>query len=101
MVMPVSVPVQTREMSEQRRCSLLPPTITGAVLYHSMMHLEEQEEAVAVGNKESEVETTADLGQYTPPLMLCPLRAGPGLYCCLTTSQQKVRTIQLRSESRQ
>ncbi|XP_037829805.1 uncharacterized protein LOC108246840 isoform X2 [Kryptolebias marmoratus] len=99
MVMPVSVPVQTRGMSEQRRCSLRPPAIGGAVLYHSLMHLEEQEDAVARGNKDGKVVITADLGRYTPPPMLCPQRAGSGLFCSLATrSQQRAQTIQLRNE---
>uniref|UniRef100_A0A8D3E3I2 Transcriptional-regulating factor 1-like n=1 Tax=Scophthalmus maximus TaxID=52904 RepID=A0A8D3E3I2_SCOMX len=81
MVMPVSVPVPPRggaqrRGGQRRRGRHLPPATGGAVLYRSMMHLEEEEE-------EDEV-------HYTPPPMLCPLRAGPGLYCSLTTRRQQL-----------
>lgn len=100
MVIPVSVPVQIRGTSEQKQCNLLPSTINGAVLYRSLMHLEEQEDAAAMGNKDGRLVITADLGHYTPPPMLCPERAGSGLHYSLTTKRkQRVRTIQLKSES--
>ncbi|XP_013879773.1 uncharacterized protein LOC106529016 [Austrofundulus limnaeus] len=99
MVIPVSIPVQTRGTSEQKQCSLLPSTISGAVLYRSLMHLEEQQEAVARGNKDGRSIITADLGHYTPPPMLCPQRAGSGLHYSLTTNRkQRVQTIQQKNE---
>ncbi|KAM4711401.1 uncharacterized protein FYW61_021829 [Anableps anableps] len=93
-VMPVSVPVQTRGMSGQKKGSIPTPASGGAVLYRSLMRLKEQEEAGSTG---TEVQT-ADLGHYTPPPMLCPERPGPGLYCSLTTRrQQRAETRQLLS----
>ncbi|XP_070712031.1 transcriptional-regulating factor 1-like [Pempheris klunzingeri] len=95
MVMPVSVPVQSRGRSRarrgaQKRCGRLSPATGGAVLYRSLLH-RGAEEAVAGGDGGSGV-------HYTPPPMLCPLRAGPGLYCSLTTRRrQRAQTVQLHS----
>ncbi|XP_034467445.1 zinc finger protein 541-like isoform X2 [Hippoglossus hippoglossus] len=97
-VMPVSVPVQSRVASKacrggQRRCSRTSPATGGAVLYRSLMHLEEQEVVTRGSAAAREVE-----GHYTPPLMLCPIRAGPGLYCSVTTRRQRrAQTVQLHS----
>ncbi|XP_069019840.1 uncharacterized protein [Embiotoca jacksoni] len=113
MVMPVSVPVQSRGASKsgrsgQRRCSRLPPATGGAVLYRSLMHLEE-EEGVARGDDDdgdgavadgdgAVAETGGGRGHYTPPPMLCPLRAGLGLLCSVTTRrQQRAQTVQLHN----
>ncbi|KAK2857158.1 hypothetical protein Q5P01_005893 [Channa striata] len=98
LVMPVSVPVQSRGAAKacrttQRRCSRLPPATAGAVLYQSLMH-PKQEGAVTGGSKGEDGDAFIDDEQshYTPPPMLCPLRAGTGLYCSLTTkSQQRVQ----------
>uniref|UniRef100_A0A8P4G609 Transcriptional-regulating factor 1 n=1 Tax=Dicentrarchus labrax TaxID=13489 RepID=A0A8P4G609_DICLA len=114
MVMPVTVPVQPRAAAKvcrggPRRCSRLSPPSARAVLYRSLMHLEEEEEeAVAKGDgpvssgadvAEDGVVTRGDGGvHYTPPPMLCPLRAGPGLYCSLTSRrQQRVQTVQIHN----
>ncbi|KAF3688352.1 Transcriptional-regulating factor 1 [Channa argus] len=103
LVMPVSVPVQSRGASKscrtgRGRCSRLPPATGGAVLYRSLMHLKE-EEAVTSGNKvagPNDGEACGDDGarcHYTPPPMLCPLRPGTGLYCSLISlkGQQRVQ----------
>ncbi|XP_039649632.1 transcriptional-regulating factor 1-like isoform X2 [Perca fluviatilis] len=93
-VMPVSVPVQSRGRPKacrggQKRCSRPSPATGGAVLlYRSLLHPEEEEarDGVVAGI------------HYTPPPMLCPLRAGPGLYCSLATGrQQRVQTVQLHN----
>ncbi|XP_059191763.1 uncharacterized protein LOC131973719 [Centropristis striata] len=88
LVMPVSVPVQCRGspkacQSERQGCRPMSPTTGGiALLYRSLMHQEEGEEAA----------------RYTPPPMLHPLRAGPGLFCSITTRrQQRVQTVQLHN----
>ncbi|MEQ2162549.1 hypothetical protein GOODEAATRI_020944 [Goodea atripinnis] len=95
-VMPVSVPVQTRGMSGK---GYIPtPSSRGAVLYRSLMHLKEQEDFGSTGNQDSDMVTKANLGHYTPPPMLCPERAGPGLYCSLTIRrQQRAEMIQLHN----
>ncbi|XP_060923127.1 transcriptional-regulating factor 1-like [Limanda limanda] len=93
-VMPVSVPVQSRAASRAcrggpRRSGRLVPATGGAVLYRSLLHLEEQE-----------VVTREVGGHYTPPPMLCPIRAGPGLYCSVTTrGQRRAQTLQLHSSN--
>ncbi|XP_040887887.1 transcriptional-regulating factor 1-like [Toxotes jaculatrix] len=116
MVMPVSVPVQSRGTSKacrsgQRTCSRLSPATGGSVLYRSLMHLEEEEavtrcdaSAAGGGDEDHEAVVRGDgvvdrgRGHYTPPPMLCPLRAGPGLYCSLATRrQQRVQTVQLHN----
>ncbi|XP_072235494.1 transcriptional-regulating factor 1-like [Leuresthes tenuis] len=103
MVMPVSVPVKKRWMSSargggQKRGKALPLAPRGRALYCSLMHTEERE-AVATSNKIGEVVTTADGGRYAPPPMLCPRRAGSGLYCSLATKRQQiVQTVQLHNE---
>nr|XP_054590881.1 uncharacterized protein LOC107384615 isoform X2 [Nothobranchius furzeri] len=92
----VSIPVHRKGTSGLKGCSLLPLSNRGAALYHSLMRQKEKEEAKPVANK---VAKTADYGQYTPPLMLCPQREGPGLYCSLTTRrQQRAQTVQLYNE---
>ncbi|CAB1425384.1 unnamed protein product [Pleuronectes platessa] len=99
-VMPVSVPVQSRAASKacragQRRSSRSSPATGGAVLYRSLMHLEEQEVVTRGSAAAREVE-----GHYTPPPMLCPVRAGPGLYCSVTTRRQRrAPTVQLHSSN--
>lgn len=95
--------------SGQRKCSRLTPTSVGAVLYRSLMHLKEEEE-VTRGNKaagDNDEDGEAVIGgegvsgggrsHYTPPPMLCPHRAGSGLYCSLTRRQQRVQTVQLHN----
>ncbi|XP_035854714.1 uncharacterized protein LOC116055634 [Sander lucioperca] len=93
-VMPVSVPVQSRGRPKacrggQKRCSRPSPATGGAApLYRSLLHPEEQEAGDGV---------VAGI-HYTPPPMLCPLRAGLGLYCSLATGrQQRVQTVQLHN----
>ncbi len=83
------------------------------MLYRSLLHHDE-EEAVAKGDgavsRGGDEEVVAEDGKaavsgdggsgvhYTPPLMLCPLRAGQGLYCSLITRrQQRVQTVQLHN----
>ncbi|XP_067439187.1 uncharacterized protein [Thunnus thynnus] len=124
MVIPVSVPVQSKDMSkvcrsgQQRRCTRQSSATGGAVLYCSLMRLDtakEEEETVARGGGKvasgggddsggvvsgNGVVARGDggRGHYTPPPMLCPLRAGPGLYCSLTTRrQQRAQTVQLHN----
>ncbi|XP_007577411.1 transcriptional-regulating factor 1-like isoform X3 [Poecilia formosa] len=93
-VMPVSVPVQTRGMSGQKKGVMPTPASGGAVLYRSIMHLKEQEEPGSTGSRVQ----TADPGHYTPPPMLRPDRPGPGLYRSVTTRrQQRADTMQLHS----
>lgn len=99
--MPVSVAVQTRGMSGQRKGSVPPPASGGAVLYRSLMHLKKQEDRQTGANENGGMGTMADLGHYTPPPMLCPERAGPGLYCSLPTRrQQRAERIKPHSECR-
>ncbi|XP_041638109.1 transcriptional-regulating factor 1-like [Cheilinus undulatus] len=83
MVIPVSVPVQSDRGDS--RCS---PARGGAVLYHSLMH-----------HKKEDADGNDGAGHYIPPPMLCPIRAGPGLYCSLTTRrQQRAQTVALQNE---
>ncbi|XP_034535210.1 mitotic deacetylase-associated SANT domain protein-like [Notolabrus celidotus] len=91
MVIPVSVPVQSRGLLAKACKTRLSSATGGAVLYHSLLHPEGQE-AAAKGD-------AGDDAHYTPPPMLCPLRAGPGLFCSLTTTrgQQRVQTMQLHN----
>ncbi|XP_026157230.1 uncharacterized protein LOC113127149 isoform X2 [Mastacembelus armatus] len=105
MVMPVSVPVQSRGVSKacrsgQRVSGRVPPATRDAVLYRSLMHLGEEQEVFkgnGVVDKDGGSGDGAN-GHYTPPPMLCPLRVGPGLYCSLTTTrQQQVQTVQLHN----
>ncbi|KAM7375569.1 hypothetical protein PAMA_014601 [Pampus argenteus] len=114
MVMPTSVPVQSRGMSkvcrsgEQRSCTRQSSAPGGAVLYCSLMRLnaaKEEEEMVAwgdgvvvVGGEDSGGVVGGNRGHYTPPPMLCPVRAGPGLYFSLTTRRQRrVQTVHLHN----
>ncbi|KAM6957938.1 transcriptional-regulating factor 1-like [Tautogolabrus adspersus] len=99
MVMPVSMPVQSGGAVKtckagQRACSRLSPATGGAVLYRSLLQQEKEEAAVS---GDAVVARGDDGGvHYTPPPMLCPLRAGPGLYCSLTTRwQQRAQPVQL------
>lgn len=99
MVIPVTVPVQSSGpakvcRSRKRRCSDPVPTTGHAVLYRSLLH---QETAVG-GDREVTGGDGVSGVHYTPPPMLCPFRAGPGLYCSLTTRrQQRVQTVQLHN----
>ncbi|XP_029942446.1 transcriptional-regulating factor 1-like isoform X2 [Salarias fasciatus] len=99
MVMPVTVPVQSRGASKawrrgQRRCR----SAGGGSLYCSLMRPNEKEEEEGEG--EGEEGAHGDGGHYVPPLMLPPLRAGPGLFCTLTTGRQKrVQTVQFHNGS--
>lgn len=118
MVMPVSVPVQSRGTAKacrggQRRSSRLSPATGGTVLYRSLLHQDEEETvakgdgAVSCGGDEEVVvedgkaPVSGDGGSgvhYTPPPMLCPIRVGQGLYCSLTSRrQQRVQTVQLHN----
>ncbi|KAF6734936.1 Transcriptional-regulating factor 1 [Oryzias melastigma] len=88
MVMPVSVPVRTKEMAaavkSRQRKGLDPlPALRGTLLYRSLMEEEENEE---------------EGGHYRPPPMLCPLRSGPGLYCGLTPVSLRPETVQLHRD---
>lgn len=88
MVMPVSVPVRTKEtpaaIKSRQRKGLDPlPALRGTLLYRSLMEEEENEE---------------EGGHYRPPPMLCPLRSGPGLYCGLTPVSLRPETVQLHSK---
>lgn len=96
MVLPVSVPVQSRGASKmcrsgQRRCSHLAPANTGTGLFRSLMHLKEEEQVTSSNKAAGD---NGEDGHYTPPPMLCPHRVGPGLFCSLATRQQRVQTIQ-------
>lgn len=78
----------------QRRRSSHPPTAPPACapLYCSLLHCcslqGEQARARGVGVHE----------HYTPPPMLCPLRAGTGLYCNLASRrQQRAQTVRLQN----
>lgn len=51
----------------------------GASLYRSLLRVAASKEEVSGG----------DGAAYTPPPMLCPVRAGTGLYCSLTTRGQQ------------
>ncbi|CAK6982706.1 uncharacterized protein LOC121892409 [Scomber scombrus] len=101
MVMPVSVPVQTRGASKvsragpQRKCTRQSSAAGGAVLYCSLMRVDAaKEEAVAKGVARGD----GGRGHYTPPPMLCPVRTGPGLHCSLTTRrQQRVQILKLHN----
>ncbi|XP_029374885.1 uncharacterized protein LOC115054042 [Echeneis naucrates] len=101
MVMPVSVPIRSRGASRalrmgQRRCTHRSPAVGGAVLYHSLMHLD-GDAAVAEGGDE-EAAVDGGRGHYTPPPMLCPVRVGTGLYCSLTTwRKHRVQTVHLHN----
>lgn len=93
MVMPVSVPVRTKETlaaskSRQRKGIAPLPAVRGTLLYRSLMLMEE----------EREEEEEEGGGHYRPPPMLCPLRAGPGLYCCLSPVRLRAETVQLHSK---
>ncbi|XP_023820154.1 uncharacterized protein LOC105355612 isoform X1 [Oryzias latipes] len=93
MVMPVSVPVRTKETlaaskSRQRKGIAPLPAVRGTLLYRSLMLMEE----------EREEEEEEGGGHYRPPPMLCPLRAGPGLYCCLSPVRLRAETVQLHSD---
>ncbi|XP_068587211.1 transcriptional-regulating factor 1-like isoform X2 [Cebidichthys violaceus] len=100
MVMPVSVPVQSGgpaepcRVGQRRRCGRPPPTAEGgAPLYRSLLRQEEEEEED--GDKAGD-----DGAHYTPPPVLCPIRAGPGLYCSLATrGQQRVQTVRLNNNN--
>lgn len=74
------------------------------MLYCSLMCLnaaKEEEETVARGDGiVAGVVAVGDggRGHYTPPPMLCPLRAGSGLYCSLIPRrQQRVQTVLLHN----
>nr|XP_033472225.1 uncharacterized protein LOC117250230 [Epinephelus lanceolatus] len=100
MVMPVSVPVQSKACrSGQRRGSHLSPATGGAaLLYRSLLHHREEEAVAEDGEAGDGAVAMGDGAHYTPPPMLCPIRAGPGLYCSLATRrQQKVQAVQLHN----
>ncbi|XP_031734430.1 zinc finger protein 541-like [Anarrhichthys ocellatus] len=100
MVMPVSVPVQSGGPAkpchggQRGRCRHPSPTTGGeAPLYRSLLHQEEEEDED--GGKAGD-----DGAHYTPPPVLCPIRAGPGLYCSLATrGQQRVQTVRLNNNN--
>lgn len=82
-VMPVSVPVYSKGRAHKKVSCAFPAHRRG-VLYQSLMR-----EDTSMGDGVS-------LRHYTPPPMLCPVRAGPGLYCSLTSRRLKrAQTIQL------
>ncbi len=108
MVMPVTVPVQSKGTAkvcskQQRSCSRLSAARGGAVLYRSLLHRDAEAAVKSRGGDDEEVlaeegEAAVIDAHYTPPTMLCPLRAGPGLHCSLTTRKhQRVQTVQLHS----
>ncbi|XP_029282579.1 transcriptional-regulating factor 1-like isoform X2 [Cottoperca gobio] len=84
MVMPVCVPVQSKGPSKAGQKSRPSAATRGAEpLYRSLLHQEEDE---------------GDGARYTPPPMLCPLRAGSGLYRSLATRrQQRASTVRLHN----
>ncbi|CAJ1087458.1 mitotic deacetylase-associated SANT domain protein-like [Xyrichtys novacula] len=96
MVMPVSVPIQSKSVLEacrggQKTCGRLSPATGGAAQYRSLLHRQEEKadadgDAVVAGGDDTGVT------HYTPPPMLCPLRAGPGLFCSLTTRGQQLHS---------
>lgn len=113
MVIPVTVPVLSSVKVKackggERKCSRLSPSAGHATLYRSLLHLSEQE-AVAKGDEDDGKAADSVGGvvtrgdgvsgvHYTPPPMLCPVRAGPGLYCSLSSRrQQRVQSVQLHS----
>lgn len=84
-VMPVSVPVHSKGRAQKKASCMFPASRRG-VLYQSLLH-----EDASMGNGVS-------FRHYTPPPMLCPVRAGPGLYCSLTSRKMKrAQTIQLHN----
>ncbi|XP_011604630.1 transcriptional-regulating factor 1-like isoform X2 [Takifugu rubripes] len=84
-VMPVSVPVHSKGRAHKKASCMFPASRRG-VLYQSLLH-----EDASMGNGVS-------FRHYTPPPMLCPVRAGPGLYCSLTSRRVKrAQTIQLHN----
>ncbi|XP_054479639.1 uncharacterized protein LOC129111634 isoform X2 [Anoplopoma fimbria] len=105
MVMPVSVPIQSRGTAKacrggRGRCRRTSPPTGGDVhLYCSLMHQEEEEEEGEDGEAGDGEAAGDDGARYTPPPMLCPLRAGPGLYCSLATRRrQRVETVRLHND---
>ncbi|XP_030608656.1 uncharacterized protein LOC115796392 [Archocentrus centrarchus] len=106
MVMPVSIPVKSRRVSKtcrssQTRGSHLPLATGSTALYRSLMHPQEGEDVtkgIKAGENRAVSAANKGGGHYTPPPMLCPQRAGSGLYCSLTTRrQQRVQTVQLHN----
>lgn len=86
MVMPVSVPISSKGRPHKKGDSCVFAASRKAVLYHSLLR------------EDTSADDGVSAGHYTPPPMLCPVRAGPGLYCSLTSRRQKrVQTIQLRN----
>lgn len=89
---PVTSPFQssgstTACRGRQRRRTRPPTPPARTVLYCSLL----RQEPAAGGDE-------VRGARYTPPPMLCPLRAGPGLYCSLTSRrQQRVQTVQLQN----
>lgn len=75
--------------SRQRRRSTRPPPAPPACapLYCSLLRCCSLQGEQASGG-----------GHYTPPPMLCPLRAGTGLYCNLASrGQQRAQTLRLQN----
>lgn len=96
-VLPVTVPVQSSGhacRSSQKKCSRQFPAARFTTLFHSLLH-----QATAVGDScDVTVRDGSSVERFTPPPMLCPVRAGPGLYCSLTSRRkQRVQRVQLHN----
>lgn len=90
MVIPVSVPVQPQVSRSEERCSRLCSPTGGAVLYRSLLQQERGRAGVRGEGDDGG-------GHYTPPPMLCPVRAGPGLFCSITSrGQQRAKAAQVQ-----
>lgn len=86
-VMPVSMPVHSKGRAQKKGGCVFPAS-KKAVLYRTLLR-----EDTSTGDGVS-------ARHYTPPPMLCPIRAAPGLYCSLTGRRLKrVQTIQLHNTS--
>ncbi|CAF95767.1 unnamed protein product [Tetraodon nigroviridis] len=85
MVMPVSVPVHSKGRAHKKGSGAFAASRKTA-LYQSLLR-EDASTGDGVGAR-----------HYTPPPMLCPVRAAPGLYCSLAGRRlRRVQTIQLHN----
>lgn len=85
-----------RQRRRSSRPTLAPPTC--ALLYCSLLRCCNLQGGQARAGAEPEDGAEVKAGHYTPPPMLCPLRAGTGLYCNLASRrQQRVQTAWLQN----